>query len=92
MFSGICKFRILRAVLIFLGLGSCGPVLVGQENIIVDIVPHGNRSVPRDVILAHVFTHKGDIYPTEQRCCLLHVGIFEQYLPMLGRTDYSRSR
>ncbi|MBV9625469.1 MAG: outer membrane protein assembly factor BamA, partial [Acidobacteria bacterium] len=27
-----------------------------------DIVPHGNRSVPRDVILAHVFTHKGDIY------------------------------
>jgi outer membrane protein insertion porin family len=62
LFSGICKFRILRAVLIFLGLGSCGPVLVGQENIIVDIVPHGNRSVPRDVILAHVFTHKGDIY------------------------------
>ena len=46
----------------FLGLGTCGPVLFGQENVIVDIVPHGNRSVPRDVILAHVFTHKGDIY------------------------------
>ncbi|MBV9622574.1 MAG: outer membrane protein assembly factor BamA, partial [Acidobacteria bacterium] len=43
-------------------MGSCGPALFGQENVIVDIVPHGNRSVPRDVILAHVFTHKGDIY------------------------------
>jgi len=33
-----------------------------QQDIIVGIEVHGNRSVPRDVVLAHVFTHPGDIY------------------------------
>lgn len=32
-----------------------------DEARIVDIRVHGNRSVPRDVILAHVLTHPGDI-------------------------------
>ena len=63
MFSGISKVRILRALFIFLGVSACASWLVAQENnIVVDIVVHGNRSVPKDVVLAHVFTHKGDIY------------------------------
>ncbi len=33
-----------------------------QPDVIVEIVPHGNRSVPGDVIRAHVFTKAGDIY------------------------------
>ena len=33
-----------------------------QPDVVVEIVPHGNRSVPADVIRAHVFTKPGDIY------------------------------
>ncbi|MBV9183590.1 MAG: outer membrane protein assembly factor BamA [Acidobacteria bacterium] len=63
LFSGTSKTSILRVLLFFLGLASCPYPIFGQENnLVVDIVVHGNRSVPRDVILAHVFTHKGDLY------------------------------
>jgi outer membrane protein insertion porin family len=33
-----------------------------QPDVVVGIVPHGNRTVPADVIRAHVFTKPGDIY------------------------------
>ena len=33
-----------------------------QSDVIVEIQPHGNRSVPADIIRAHVFTKPGDIY------------------------------
>ena len=33
-----------------------------QTDLIVGIEVHGNRSVPADVVRAHIFTHVGDIY------------------------------
>lgn len=33
-----------------------------QPDLIVDIQVHGNRSVPADVVRAHIFTRKGDVY------------------------------
>jgi outer membrane protein insertion porin family len=33
-----------------------------QPDVIVEIQPHGNRTVPADVIRAHIFTKPGDIY------------------------------
>ncbi len=33
-----------------------------QNDLIVSIEVHGNRSVPADVVRAHIFTHVGDIY------------------------------
>jgi len=43
-------------------LVACSLMGQQQPDIIVEIVPHGNRSVPSDVIRAHVFTRVGDIY------------------------------
>ena len=37
-------------------------VLAQQPDVIVEIQVHGNRSVPADVVRAHVFTKAGDIY------------------------------
>jgi outer membrane protein insertion porin family len=33
-----------------------------QQDIVEDIEVHGNRSVPTDVVKAHIYTRKGDIY------------------------------
>jgi outer membrane protein insertion porin family len=33
-----------------------------QPDVIVDIVPHGNRSIPAEAIRAHIFSRRGDIY------------------------------
>ena len=37
-------------------------VLAQQPDVIAEIQVHGNRSVPADVVRAHVFTKPGDIY------------------------------
>ena len=37
------------------------PVLA-QQDLIVDIQVHGNRSVPADVVKAHIFSRVGDVY------------------------------
>lgn len=36
--------------------------LFAQQDLIVEIQVHGNRSVPADVVKAHIFTHPGDVY------------------------------
>jgi outer membrane protein insertion porin family len=36
--------------------------LVGQENIITEILVHGNRRIPVDTIKARLFTRAGDVY------------------------------
>jgi outer membrane protein insertion porin family len=36
--------------------------LFAQPDLITDIQVHGNRSVPADVVKAHIFTHSGDAY------------------------------
>jgi len=40
------------------------PVLFAQQqpDVIVEIRPHGNRSVPAETIRAHIFTRPGDVY------------------------------
>ena len=45
----------------FLALAST-VALAQQNNVIVGIEVHGNRSVPSDLIRAHIFTKVGDIY------------------------------
>ncbi|HJT70974.1 MAG TPA: outer membrane protein assembly factor BamA [Terriglobales bacterium] len=54
---------VLSQMLLLLVLFAAGPLYAQQQpDIIVDIVPHGNRSVPSETILAHIYTRKGDIY------------------------------
>jgi outer membrane protein insertion porin family len=36
--------------------------LFAQQDLITEIQVHGNRSVPADVVKAHIFTHPGDVY------------------------------
>jgi outer membrane protein insertion porin family len=52
---------LLASVTSLLLLAVC-PALAQENNVVVDIQVTGNRGVPTDVILAHVFTRKGDIY------------------------------
>jgi outer membrane protein insertion porin family len=35
---------------------------LAQQDLIVDIEVHGNRSVPADVVKAHIFSKRGDVY------------------------------
>jgi outer membrane protein insertion porin family len=35
---------------------------VGQQDVIVDVVVHGNRRIPAETVKARIFTHAGDIY------------------------------
>ena len=37
-------------------------LLLAQQDLISEIQVHGNRSVPADVVKAHIFTHPGDVY------------------------------
>ncbi len=38
--------------------------VIGQQDLIVGIVPHGNRRIPADTIKARIFTKVGDVYDT----------------------------
>ncbi len=35
---------------------------VGQQDLVVEVVPHGNRRIPAETIKARIFTHPGDVY------------------------------
>jgi outer membrane protein insertion porin family len=48
----------LLAFLLFLS----APFLFAQENIVQEIVIHGNRRIPADTIRARIFTKPGDVY------------------------------
>jgi outer membrane protein insertion porin family len=37
-------------------------VAVAQQELIVDIVPHGNRRIPAETVKARIFTKAGDVY------------------------------
>jgi outer membrane protein insertion porin family len=52
-----------------LGLLLAAPFAPAQQagvdnvpNIVVEVVPHGNRRIPRETILARMFTKPGDVY------------------------------
>src|SRR5271154_373791 len=36
--------------------------LIGQQDLIVGIIPHGNRRIPADTIRARIFSKVGDVY------------------------------
>jgi outer membrane protein insertion porin family len=38
--------------------------VIGQQDLIVDIKPHGNRRIPVDTIKARIFSKAGDVYDT----------------------------
>lgn len=43
-------------------LAAFASPLLAQQDVIVGIEVHGNRSVPADVVRAHIFTRVGDVY------------------------------
>ena len=45
---------------VFLLLAS--PWAAAQQDLITDIIIHGNRRIPADTIKARIFTHPGDVY------------------------------
>src|SRR6202166_5310729 len=38
--------------------------VIGQQDLIVEIKPHGNRRIPADTIKARIFSKAGDVYDT----------------------------
>jgi len=53
----------LSRSLVCLGLLLASTAVLGQQpDVIAEIQVHGNRSVPADVVRAHVFTKPGDVY------------------------------
>jgi outer membrane protein insertion porin family len=49
-------------LLIFCALLLLAAPVVGQQDLIVGITPHGNRRIPADTIRARIFTKVGDVY------------------------------
>jgi len=54
-------FRVCRILALLL---FCGSSLIawGQQDVVQDIRVIGNRRIPRETVLARLFTHKGDTY------------------------------
>ncbi len=59
--SGRAVFRCLTALLGALLL-LASPWAAAQQDLITDIIIHGNRRIPADTIKARIFTHPGDVY------------------------------
>ena len=53
---GRSVFALLLTFCVFAG------VAFAQDNIIVEIIPHGNRRIPSETIKGKIFTRPGDIY------------------------------
>src|SRR5205823_2471018 len=53
-----CGLTLLLLSCVFL----CAPWAQAQKDVIVDIIPHGNRRIPAETIRAHIFTRPGDVY------------------------------
>ncbi len=49
-------------LLVLLGLLLLVTPVVGQQDLIVDIKPHGNRRIPAETIKARIFSKAGDVY------------------------------
>jgi outer membrane protein insertion porin family len=56
-----CVFRLLAGAIGALLLLIC-PWAAAQQDLITDIIIHGNRRIPADTIKARIFTHSGDVY------------------------------
>ncbi len=55
----ICKLRWPFVCLLLIFLGSAG---WGQQEIITEIVIHGNRRIPADTVRGRIFSRAGDVY------------------------------
>ena len=55
----ICKARWAILCLLLLVLGSTG---WGQQEIVTEIVIHGNRRIPAETVRGRIFTRAGDVY------------------------------
>src|SRR5947208_13822355 len=58
-FGWMKSFCALVGVVLLMTLAS---PLFAQQDLIVEIQVHGHRSVPADVVKAHIFTHPRDVY------------------------------
>lgn len=47
---------------ILLAVFALNALAVAQQDVIVEIVPHGNRRIPAESIKARIFTRPGDVY------------------------------
>ncbi len=50
------------AFVVALVLGLLSGSVFAQQDVIHDIIPHGNRRIPSDTIRARIFTKPGDVY------------------------------
>ncbi|HZR30864.1 MAG TPA: outer membrane protein assembly factor BamA [Terriglobales bacterium] len=53
-----CGLTLLLLSCVFLS----APWAQAQKDVIVDIIPHGNRRIPAETVKAHIFTRAGDVY------------------------------
>lgn len=55
------RFPVLL-VLVFAAIFLAPVVALAQQDLIADVVPHGNRRIPVETIRARIFTKPGDVY------------------------------
>ena len=55
------RFPVLL-VLVFAAIFLAPVVVLAQQDLIADVVPHGNRRIPAETIRARIFTKPGDVY------------------------------
>lgn len=54
--------RLLPLLVLLASFFWCSAPALAQQDLIVDIVPHGNRRIPAETIRARIFTKPGDVY------------------------------
>lgn len=60
--TGRRKLLALLLLLVFVVASLSALAQTGGPKVIAEIVPHGNRRIPRETILARIFTKPGDVY------------------------------
>ncbi|MGZ4832273.1 MAG: outer membrane protein assembly factor BamA [Terriglobales bacterium] len=55
------RFPVLL-VLVFAAIFLAPVVVLAQQDLIADVIPHGNRRIPAETIRARIFTKPGDVY------------------------------
>lgn len=58
----ICTLRLLIGFLFSAVWLLASPRAAAQQDLITEIIIHGNRRIPADTIKARIFTHAGDVY------------------------------
>ena len=61
-FTKCCDIFLAPLLTILVVLLCICPRAIAQQDVIVDIVVHGNRRIPAETIKARIFSHAGDLY------------------------------